>query len=120
MGRATDIGTVVVDGANGQRLLADAMKKAKLKAPTLPTVKDIIKANASFEQGIYNDGICHRGQPSLVQVVTNCDKRPIGSNGGFGYRSIMPDAEIALMDSVILAHWAVNELKERKKQSVSY
>ena len=120
LSRATDIGSVVVDGANGQRLLADAMKEAKLKAPTLPTVKDIIKANASFEQGVYNDGICHRGQPSLVQVITNCDKRPIGSNGGFGYRSVMPDAEIALMDSVILAHWAVNELKERKKQAVSY
>ena len=83
-------------------------------------LKDIIKANASFEQGVYNDGICHRAQPSLVQVITNCDKRPIGSNGGFGYRAVMPDAEIALMDSVILAHWAVNELKERKKQAVSY
>ena len=118
--RAVDVASVVVDGANGQRLLADAMKRAKLKPPILPTVKDIIKANASFEQGIYNDGIVHRAQPSLVQVVTNCDKRPIGSNGGFGYRSIMPDAEIALMDSVILAHWAVNELKERKKQTISY
>lgn len=118
--KAKDIGTVVVDGANGQQLLADEMKKEKLKDPILPKVKEVITANASFELAVFNDGLCHRAQPSLVQVVTNCDKRTIGSNGGFGYKSIKPDAEIALMDSVILAHWAATELKEPKKQKVSY
>lgn len=120
LAKAKDIGSVVVDGANGQKLLADAMERAKLRKPILPTVKEIIVANASFEQAIFSDGICHRAQPSLVHVVTNCDKRQIGTNGGFGYRSIMPDSDISLMDSVILAHWAVNELKEPKKQKISY
>ena len=44
---------VAVDGASGQQLLADAMKAAHLKAPVLPTVKQIITANAAFEQALF-------------------------------------------------------------------
>lgn len=115
-----DIRAVVVDGANGQQLLAEAMKENKLKAPVLPTVKEIIAANASFEQGLFNQNIRHMGQPSLVQAVSNCEKRAIGTNGGFGYKSLREDIEIALLDSVILAYWKCNESKEKRKQRVSY
>lgn len=45
-------GKVVVDGASGQQLLADDMKEYGIKKPVLPTVKEIILANASFEQGM--------------------------------------------------------------------
>lgn len=67
---------VAVDGASGQQLLADAMKAAHLKAPVLPTVKQIITANAAFEQALFAKSLCHAGQPSLVQVASNCEKRP--------------------------------------------
>lgn len=111
---------VVVDGANGQGLLADAMKSYGLKAPVLPTVKEIIKANAEFEQNLSSGKLAHSNQPALTQAVSNTDKRPIGSGGGFGYKSQRDDVEIALLDSVILAQWAVGEYKERKKQQVYY
>lgn len=115
-----DIKTVIVDGANGQQLLAEAMKENKLKAPLLPTVKEIIAANAAFEQGLFNENIRHKGQPSLVQSVSNCEKRAIGTNGGFGYKSLRDDIEVALLDSVILAYWKCSETRERKKQRVEY
>lgn len=111
---------VTVDGANGQSLLADEMLDLRLKTPLLPTVKQIIVANASFEQGLYSQRICHSGQPSLTQVVSNCDKRAIGSNGGFGYRSLEDGMDIALMDSMILAYWQCSEAKEVKKQKISF
>lgn len=115
-----DVDTVIVDGANGQQLLTDEMKQAKLKAPLLPTVKQIITANAAFAQGLYAKKVCHMGQPSLVQIVSNCEKRAIGSNGGFGYKSILDGAKIELMDSMILAYWACGEKKEKRKQQISY
>lgn len=60
------------------------------------------------------------GQPSLVQAVSNCEKRAIGSNGGFGYKAIKEEIEIALLDSVILAYWACSETKvKRRKQRIS-
>lgn len=118
--RNADIHTVVVDGANGQKILEEAMKLAKLKPPILPTVKEIIVANSMFEQALFQQTILHRSQPSLFQIVTNCEKRPIGTSGGFGYKSQIEENDIALMDSMILAHWACAEAKESKKQKIRY
>ena len=111
---------VIIDGANGQQLLADDMKKEKMKAPVLPTVKEIISANAAFEQGICQNKIVHMNQPSLAQAASNCEKRAIGTNGGFGYKSQREDIEIALLDSAIYAYWGCSEYKPKKKQKVGY
>lgn len=115
-----DLQEVVVDGASGQQILADAMNDLRLRAPVLPTVSNIIVANASFEQGVYKQTIAHRAQPSLTQIVSNCEKRNIGSNGGFGYKSQVEDYDIALMDSAILAHWACSEAKPKRRQRIRY
>lgn len=111
---------VAVDGASGQQLLANSMKAAHLKAPVLPTVKQIITANAAFEQVLFAKSLCHAGQPSLVQVASNCEKRAIGTNGGFGYRSLTEGGHIELLDSIILACWQCSEGKEKRRQRTSY
>jgi phage terminase large subunit-like protein len=117
----TDLGGVIVDGANGQKLLEEAMKEARIKLkPVFPTVGNVIVANAMFEQALEAATICHKAQPSLVCSATNCEKRAIGSNGGFGYKALTPDTEIALLDSVIMAHWLCSEYKEKKTQKINY
>ena len=81
----------------------------------LPKVKDVIVANNMFEQSITSlKNICHNGQESLRQVVTNCIKRAIGTNGGFGYKALIEEHEIALMDSAVLAHWLCASAKEKR------
>lgn len=112
--------SIVIDGAGSQKILADALKDAGIKNVVLPTVKEIVVSNSLFEQAVFGQTLCHNGQPSMVQSVTNCQKRPIGTNGGFAYRSIREGAEIAILDSAMLAHWACSSAKERKKQSISY
>lgn len=114
-----DVDKIVVDGKAGQDLLAEEMKKEKMKKPILPKVSEIIVANAKFEQAIEKGTLIHNGQPSLEEVAANCEKRTIASTG-FGYRSLKPDMEIAILDSVILAHWAADEFKEKKKQVARY
>lgn len=111
---------VVVDGASGQQILKDEMQANKIKIPIFPKVADIIKANSEFEQGVNLKTIVHMGQPSLKQIATNIDKRAIGTNGGFGYKSILEGADVALIDSVILAHWLCLESKGKRKQKISY
>ena len=118
--KEANIESVVIDGQSGQSILTNEMKDFRLKAPVLPTVKEIINANASWEQGIYQKNICHAGQPSLEKVVTNCDKRNIGTSGGFGYKSQFDDMDICLMDSALLAHWACHNSKPKKKQQIRY
>jgi phage terminase large subunit-like protein len=118
--RTADVESVVIDGAAGQANLAAEMKDFGLKAPILPTVKEIISANALWEQSIYQQHLRHSGQPSLTEVATNCLKRNIGSNGGFGYKSQYDDMDISIMDSALLAHWACSSVKPKKKQVVRY
>lgn len=115
-----NVGKVVVDGANGSQILADAMKQAKQRKPVIPKVAEIVTANALFEQGIASGKLVHMDQPAVEQVVGNCEKRRIGSKGGFGYQSQLEGADISILDSMILAFWQASECKERRKQTVSY
>lgn len=120
LGKA-QLAKVVVDGANGQELLAGEMKDAGIRLkPLMPTVKQVIVAHSAFEQAIASQRICHMGQPSLTQSVSNCEKRAIGSAGGFGYRSLREDIDVTLLESVVLAAWVCGEHKEKKKQKIGY
>ena len=119
--KKADVQNITIDGSVGQSLLVDELKKNKIKTKViLPTVKEIIIANSTFEQAVYGDKICHNDQPSLTTVVTNCEKRAIGTSGGFGYKSLKPENDIVLMDSVILAYWQCSVFRERRKQKISY
>nr|DAP92289.1 MAG TPA: Large Terminase [Caudoviricetes sp.] len=118
--KKADIKKIVVDGASGQKVLEEELKHNKIKKVVLPTVKEIVVANSTFEQGIYQKTLCHNNQPSLRKVATNCEKRNIGSNGGFGYKSQFEDMDISLLDSALLAHWACSIAKPKKKTRVRY
>lgn len=116
-----DIADIVIDGAGAQELLKKDIEDVDIEpSPILPTVKEVIVANSDFKRGIDQMTIVHKDQPSLTQVITNCEKRPIGSQGGFGYKAQYDDHEIALMDSIILAHWACNLSKPEIKQTIRY
>lgn len=115
------IESIVIDGVSGQNLLAGDMKKLNIRPkPILPKVQEVINANSKWEQAIFQKEICHNDQPSLTEVVTNCQKRQIGSQGGFGYKSIYEDRDISLMDSAILALWACSEIKPATRQKIRY
>lgn len=115
-----DVQEVVIDGANGQRELADAMKQVRLAAPVLPHVADVIVAGGMFEQMISDRRLCHNNQPSLTNAVANCDKRSIGTSGGFGYKSLRDNVDVSLMESVILAAWSCSRAKVKIRQTVQY
>ena len=108
-----------IDGANGQQLLANDLKEAKVKHVVLPSTKDVVAAASAFERGVYEGTICHAGQPAMVQAVTNCEKRAIGSGGGFGYRALKEGIEIALLESNMLAYYPCSIEKEKKPQKVN-
>ena len=115
-----DVNAVAVDGDAGRGIMADEMKKAKLKKPKLPKVAEIIKCYSLFEQGIANGSICHMAQAAAEHIITNCEKRNIGSHGGFGYEAQTEDGEIAILDSMALANWLCVDSKEKKAQRISY
>ena len=111
---------IAVDGQNGQALLAAEMQQNGLQKPTLPTVAEVVSAGALFEQKLYAKALCHSGQKTLREIVTHCDHRPIGSNGGFGYKSIDDGLDIAVLDSAVLAVWLAATAKTVHKQRIRY
>lgn len=114
-----DVASVTVDGAQGT-ILAQEMRREHLGTPVLMTTKEVCMANGKFEQALYKKTITHMNQPALTQSISNCEKRMIGSAGGFGYKSLKEPIEIGLMESAIIAYWACSESKIKAKQRVSY
>lgn len=120
--KEADIEKVVIDGSGYQQVLSEEIKDYGIKLkPMLPKVADVVVANNMFEQAVTSSKtICHNDQPSLKQIVTNCKRRAIGTNGGFGFKAMIEEHEIALLDSVILAHWlCATQKSAKKKQKVS-
>ena len=115
-----DIRQVAIDGDNGRELLVDALKRIKFKHYELTTWKQIIKASSMFEQAISSGSLVHMRQSAVTQIVSNCEKRSIGSGGGFGYKSILDGADVSILESLILAHWLCVDVKEKKIQTIAY
>lgn len=116
-----DIEKVVIDGKGKQDLLEDDIKSLGLKVETIkPTTAEAINAYSAFRQAIATEGLSHNGQPSVTQAISNCEKRLIGTNGAFGYRSMQQDIEVSIVESLALAYWVCSITKERKKQRVTY
>ncbi len=116
-----DIRKTVVDGKNGIDVLMDALKQMRIKHVEAVSVSQVIKANSVFDMAMEQGSFQHMHQSAVTQVVTNCERRKIGANGGLGYQSSLEGADIALLDSMILAHWICSETKaEKKKQHIDY
>ena len=116
-----DVRKAAVDGKNGAEVLLDACKSMKLKKPEQITVQQFIKANSLFDMAMEQGTFVHMQQSAVTQVVSNCERRKIGSNGGLGYRSLLDGADISLLDSMIIAHSLCSETKaEKKKQHIDY
>lgn len=119
--QSADVEAIIIDGASGQQALESDLKDAKVRPkPILPKVAEIITANAMFLQAVESKEICHMGQASLTQVVTNSEKRAIGSRGGFGFSAQVAGMDVSLMDSAILAYWGCATMKKKGTQQVSY
>lgn len=110
----------IVDGDTGKQILLDIVKEEKIKHVITPTVHEIIDANSKFENAIFNGGLMHIDQEALRQAISNCAHRPIGSKGGFGYKTLDEAYEVALIEAVSLAYWLCSETKAKKKQTISY
>jgi hypothetical protein len=121
--KSADLAGLVIDGKSGQALLAQQIEDEKglrrLKV-IQPTAGQAVEAYAAFRQAVDDGTLSHAGQPSLVQAVANCEKRLIGTNGAFGFRSMSKQIDVALVESVAFAFWLCQTAKERRKQRIQY
>lgn len=119
--KAKGVAAVCIDGKGKTGVLTEALTKSGVKVRQIvPTTGEAINAYASFRQAVDDGTIVHSGQPSVVQAVSNCEKRLIGTNGAFGFRSIKNGVEIAIVESIAFAYWLCATTKEKRKQKIQY
>ena len=111
----------VIDGKGKSTLLSAAIADERLKTKvTIPTSSEAVTACSGFRQAIDDGTIQHSGQPSVTQAVSNCEKRLIGNNGAFMFRSIKDGVEVAIVESLALAHWICSSTKVKRQQKIGY
>lgn len=81
--------------------------------------REVIQANSDFEQAVFSGHLQHMEQQSLDELVTNCEHRAIGSNGGFGYKTLVGGRDVTLIEANALAYWLC-ETSKTAKQVVNY
>lgn len=120
--KEADYQEVVIDGQGGRDSLILELDNAKIKNYRKITVPEVVTANQMLYQAITGEEkeLCHMGQPSLRQAVLMCERRAIGTGGGFGYRSITEEVDISLLESMALALWDCKTAKERRKAVARY
>ena len=116
----SDVQAAFIDGASGVESFKKEAKNQKLKGLNVITTKEAIAAASDFETAVTAKTICHRGQPALRQSVCNAQHRAIGSNGGFGYKTLDDAVDVTLLESTMLATYACASAKEPKQQRVFY
>jgi phage terminase large subunit-like protein len=115
------VGAVAVDGKGKTELLQEALKQNGVRVKYVPLeTAQAITAYSGFRQSIDDQSICHMGQPSVTQSVANCEKRMIGTNGAFGFRSLKPEVDVTIVESMALARWMCSTSRERRKQRIGY
>jgi phage terminase large subunit-like protein len=115
------VGAVAVDGKGKTELLEEVLKQngVRVKYVAMET-SQVITACSGFRQSIDDLSICHMGQPSVTQSIANCEKRMIGTNGAFGFRSLKPEVDVTIVESLALARWICSVSRERRKQRIGY
>lgn len=115
------IASIVIDGKGKSTLLESAIRdECKKTNVIIPTSADAVTACAGFRQAIDDGTIQHAEQPSVTQAISNCEKRMIGTNGAFMFRSIKEGVEVAIVESLALAHWVCASSKEKRIQKIGY
>jgi len=112
---------VVIDGKGKGELLWNALQTRHTGARIIqPTGQEAVTAYAAFRQAVDDETLCHNGQPSVTQAVSHCEKRLIGSNGAFGFRSMKDRIDVSIVESLAFAFWICSTTKERRKQKIGY
>lgn len=116
-----DIENVVIDGKGDADVLCEEIKRNKIPVKVIRvSSNEFMTAMSLFRNAITNQTVMHTGQLSLKQSVTNCEKRAIGTAGGYGFKSLKLGVDVSLLETVALAYWACDNYKPRKKQQVHY
>ncbi|GAB3292972.1 hypothetical protein GCM10027427_12000 [Pseudoclavibacter terrae] len=119
---------VVIDGRSGVSALIEALDdegfkvrvKAKLPARFIrvPTLAEYQEAHVIFERAVQDGELSQDGSATLLDQISHAVKRPIGTQGGYGWGGIGETDDVTLLDSGTLAVWGARTTTRRANRKV--
>lgn len=105
---------IVIDGKSHAGELVEALRAAKVSERVIwtPTTDQVITAHSMVLGAIQSKEITHFAQPGLDGSVALAGKRPIGTNGGWGWKPLA-DGDVTPIEAVTFAHWGAMTSKRR-------
>lgn len=114
-----DVERVVVDGRSHSENLVRMLREADVprRAVHQPNTAEVVTANSMFLNAVRERRVCHMGQPALNDSATRSERRPIGTDGGWGFKG-KADVDPTLVEACALAHWAAATKNKPKRKAL--
>lgn len=115
--RWRDCAQIVVDGRSGAGAFVEALAARKVSQTVVirPTADQYTAAHKMFLDAVEARELTQfapAGEP-LAAAVAAAIRRPIGTQGGWGWGSMSDDVEIAPLDAATLAFWAAKTSRRK-------
>lgn len=104
--------TIVIDGKGHAQDFYNRLKDEGVKnqAICLASTANVTAATSMLFNAITEGNLTHNDQPALNDAVTSAQKRDIGKDGGFGFRS-GNETDVTPLEAACLALWGVRTSK---------
>lgn len=110
---------IVVDGKSNAQTFINELVDAGVskKAVMLSGPSHVIAASSMLINAVGSGEITHNNQPVLNDAVVYAQKRKIGSDGGYGFKSAN-EVDVTPLEAVALALWAVKTSKRNPNREM--
>jgi hypothetical protein len=106
---------IVIDGKSDSGDLKQALRNQGVPEPVLHLVKvdEVIAASSMLFEAVKTGTLTHFNQQPLDRAAQVAAKRPIGTSGGWGWQSTVPDVDVSPLDAITLAHFGAVTSKRK-------
>lgn len=110
---------IVIDGKSYTAELAAQLKDGGVPQRAVIECRpaDIIESSTRFLSAVREQKVTHYNQETLTKTALNCSKRPIGTNGGWGWRGTT-EIDSAPLEAASMAYWGAVTTKRRPGRKV--
>jgi hypothetical protein len=119
LGVADYADAMVIDGQSNAKTLENALLDAGVPEDMLtrPNVAQAVEAYTGFVNATRERSITHIEDESTDESVCQCNRRRIGTAGGYGFAS-NDHANATLVDALAFAHWKANDIRREPTEEM--
>lgn len=113
------VSVVAADGRSNAQTFANDLADVGVskRAVCLTTAANVIAASSMFVNAVGSGEITHNDQPALNDAIAAAQKRKIGADGGYGFKSAN-ETDVTPLEAAALALWGVKTSKRNPNRKM--